>query len=179
MNKIIIYIIQLFFQYQGLGKTTLLRDIIRQISNGIKETKFKGMNISLVDERSEIAAMYNGIPQNDVGIKTDILDNANKSDGMKMLIRSMSPKIVCADEIGTDEDIDAINYAICSGAKGIFTAHGNTIEEIYLNPILKKLINLHIIERLIFLKPDGKKGEINKIYSLDKKTAEYKEIIGE
>ena len=132
--------------------------------------------MSLVDERGELAAMYKGIPQNDVGIKTDILDNASKSDGMKMLIRSMAPKVICADEIGNFDDIEAINYAVCSGTKGIFTAHGGSLEEVYLNPVLKNLINLHIIERIIFLKPDGKKGEINKIYALDKKSSEYKEV---
>ena len=114
----------------GRGKTTILRDLVRNISNGIPEIGFRGVNVGLADERSEIAAMYKGIPQNDVGLRTDVLDNIPKSIGMKMLIRSMSPKVIVADEIGREEDVEAINYAVCSGIKGVFTAHGDSIEAV-------------------------------------------------
>ena len=131
------------------------------------------MNIGLVDERGEVAAIYKGIAQNDVGIKTDVLDNIPKAIGMKMLIRSMSPEVICADEIGSTDDVDAINYAICSGIKGIFTAHGSNLEDISLNPCLNNLLNAHIFEKIIFLSNKGTKGEIDKIYSLNKKVSEY------
>ena len=65
------------------GKTTILRDIIRSISTGMEEIHFKGMNIGLVDERGEIAALYKGIPQNDIGVRTDVLENTPKSIGIK------------------------------------------------------------------------------------------------
>lgn len=90
-----------------------MRDLIRKISNGIPEFNFPGMNVAVVDERGEIAAMYKGSPQNDVGLRTDILDNIPKAMGMKMLIRSMNPRIIAADEIGSEEDMEAIEYAIC------------------------------------------------------------------
>ena len=135
----------------GRGKTTILRDLVRNISNGIPEIGFRGVNVGLADERSEIAAMYKGIPQNDVGLRTDVLDNIPKSIGMKMLIRSMSPKVIVADEIGREEDIEAINYAVCSGIKGIFTAHGDSIEDVIKNPILGKLYNTNTFERFLFL----------------------------
>ena len=140
----------------GRGKTTILRDLVRNISNGIPEIGFKGINVGLVDERSEIAAMYKGIPQNDVGVRTDVLDNIPKSIGMKMLIRSMNPKIIVADEIGREEDIEAINYAVCSGIKGIFTAHGDSIEDIKKNPVLNKLYNANTFERFLFLDENRK-----------------------
>lgn len=159
----------------GAGKTTLLRDIIRKISNGIENIRFKGKNISVVDERGEIAAMYKGVPQNDVGIRTDILDNIKKSEGMKMVIRSMSPDIIVADEIGSNEDVEAINYAICCGIKGIFTAHGSSLEDLELNPAISKLIERQIFERLVFL-DENTKGKIDKIYKLDKTKKEYKII---
>lgn len=159
----------------GSGKTTLLRDIIRQVSSGIKEIKFKAINVGVVDERSEICAMYKGMPQKDVGIKTDIIENVSKDLGMRMLVRSMAPKVIAADEIGNNEDVFAINYAICSGCKGIFTAHGTSFDDIYLNPILKVLINNHIFERIVFL-DNYKKGKINKIYKLNKKTEGYEEM---
>lgn len=120
------------------------------------EYGFKGLNVGVVDERGEIAAMYKGIPQNDLGERTDILDNVSKDLGMKMIIRSMSPNVIVADEIGTYEDIEAINYAVTSGVKGIFTAHGNDLKDIVLNPILNKLYELHIIEKIILIEPNRK-----------------------
>ena len=157
----------------GAGKTTLLRDIIRNLSNGTVEITEK--NIGVVDERGEIAAMYKGIPQNDLGIRTDIIENIKKSVGMKMLIRSMAPEIIVADEIGSKEDVQEINYAVCSGIKGIFTAHGNSLEDLKLNPAIAELIEKNIFEKLVFL--DKKhKGKVNKIYALDKINKEYKII---
>ena len=153
----------------GEGKTTIIRDLIRKISNGIDDLKFNGINVGLVDERGEIAALYKGIAQNDIGIRTDVLDNVPKDRGMNMLIRSMTPKVICADEIGKREDIYAINYAVCSGVKGIFTAHGNSIENLSLNPSIRDLLNMHVVERIVFLS----KTNIYKVYALDKKNLEY------
>ena len=133
----------------GRGKTTILRDLIRKISDGIPEISFKGINVGVVDERGEIAAMYKGIPQNDIGRRTDILDNIPKDIGMKMLIRSMNPKVIVADEIGSAKDIEAIKYAICSGVKGVFTAHGNGVKDIINNPILNELYITDGIERVL------------------------------
>ena len=152
----------------GAGKTTLVRDIVRQVSSGIKDYKFKGLNVGLVDERGEIAALYKGVPQNDVGVKTDVIENVSKAIGMKMLIRSMAPQVIVADEIGNYEDVEAINYAICSGCKGIFTAHGSTFDDIYLNPVLKNLINVKIFEVIIFLDVKNK-GVLKEVYKLYKK----------
>ena len=157
----------------GAGKTTLLKDIVKQISTGIKELKFKGINVGVVDERGEIASLYNGIPQNDIGVKTDVMDNISKSEGMKMLIRSMTPQVIVADEIGNEKDVDAINFAICSGCKGIFTAHGNDFNELYINNVMKKLINGHVFEVIIFLN-SKEKGEVKEIYLLNKKDLQYK-----
>ena len=156
----------------GCGKTTLLRDLVRRISNGIPEMNFKGVTCGIVDERGEISALYKGVPQNDIGIKVDIIENVSKDVAMKMLIRSMTPKVIVADEIGNSKDIEAINYAICSGSKGIFTAHGSSMFDITLNPMIKELISLNIIERIIFL-DENKKGNIKEIYYLDKKSKEY------
>ena len=85
----------------GCGKTTMLRDLIRIISNGIEKANFTGKTCGIVDERGEISAMYKGIPQKDVGIRTDVIDNVNKAQGMRMLIRSMAPEVISCDEIGT------------------------------------------------------------------------------
>ena len=147
----------------GCGKTTLLRDIIRNISNGIKELGFTGKTVGIVDERGEIAAMYKGIPQNDIGIRTDVIDNMPKPEGIKILVRSMCPDVIACDEIGSAEDLKAIDYAMCSGVKGIFTAHGKDIDEVNRNSELSKLLNKHIFERIILLNPE-KRGEAKCIY---------------
>ena len=147
----------------GCGKTTFLRDIIRNISNGIKEIGFQGKTVGVVDERGEIAAMYKGIPQNDIGIKTDVVDNMPKPEAMRMLVRSMCPDVITCDEIGSIEDIKAIDYAMCCGVKGIFTAHGKDLEELNRNPELTKLLNKHIFERIILLNPE-KRGDARCIY---------------
>ena len=156
----------------GCGKTTMLRDLVRQVSSGIKNIKFKGINVGVADERGEIAALYKGVPQNDIGIKTDVLENVSKSLGIKMLIRSMSPTVIVADEIGRLEDIDAINYAMCSGCKGIFTAHGSCFDDIYSNQVINYLIEKKNFEVIIFLDKNTK-GEIDSIYILNKKSGQY------
>lgn len=145
----------------GCGKTTLLRDIIRNISNGIED--FKGRTVGVVDERGEIAAMYKGIPQNDIGIRSDVIDNMPKPEAMRILVRSMAPDVIACDEIGSLEDIKAIDYSMCSGVKGIFTAHGSSINEIERNPEISKLLDKHIFERIILLNPYSR-GEIKCIH---------------
>lgn len=143
----------------GAGKTTILRDLIRILS------EYK--TIGVVDERGEIAAMYKNIPQNNLGLKVDILNNIPKSIGMKMLIRSMAPEIICADEIGTKDEIEAIKYAITSGVRGIFTAHGDSLKDLERNPILKELIKENLIEKLIILDKNNRKN-IKYINNLNK-----------
>lgn len=135
----------------GIGKTTLLRDIIRNISNGINGI-LEGLDITVVDERGEISATYKGIMQNDLGIRTDVINDMPKSIGMKMAIRSMAPKVIVADEIGSRQDSEAIKYAMCCGVKGIFTAHGKNVEEIMKNPELKELMENKIFDKTITIK---------------------------
>ena len=106
--------------------------------------------------------MYKGIPQNDVGKFTDVIENSPKSLGINMLIRSMAPEIIICDEIGSKDDIEAIKRAYCSGVKGIFTAHSSSIQEIYKNENLKQLIEERLIQRVIVL--DSKnKGQIKEV----------------
>ena len=156
----------------GCGKTTILRDLIRNISNGISKYNIDGKNCSIIDERGEISAMNKGICQNDVGIFTDVIENVPKSKGMNMAVRSMAPDVLACDEIGSIDDIKAINYAVCSGVKGIFTAHGENIEELLINYQLTELLQKFIIEKIIFL-DSNKKGKMKHCYYLDKKQKKY------
>ena len=109
------------------GKTTLIRDLIRQISDGNQYVK--GCSVGVVDERSELGGCYLGIAQNHLGTRTDILDCCPKAEGMIMLIRSMSPQVIAVDEIGTSEDIHAIEYAMQCGCKLIASVHGLDMDE--------------------------------------------------
>ena len=95
--------------------------------------------------------MYHGIPQNDIGIRTDVVENISKAKGMKMLVRSMAPEVIACDEIGSKEDVEAIKEAILSGVKGIFTMHGKDLEDIKQNLEIKSLIDNKKIEKIIFL----------------------------
>lgn len=135
----------------GMGKTTLLRDIVRNVSNGI-QNRYNGMNVAVIDERGEISATYKGIMQNDLGIRTDVINDIPKYIGMKIAIRSMAPKVLVADEIGNHKDSEAIKYAMCCGVKGIFTAHGESIEDIRKNPELSDLLENKIFQKIINIK---------------------------
>lgn len=145
------------------GKTTILRDIIRQVSEG--NDWVKGCTVGVVDERSEIAGCYQGIPQNRMGMRTDVLDGCPKADGMLMLIRSMSPQVVAVDEIGAQEDIQAIKYAMHCGCKMIATVHGESIDEIQKKPLFEQMIKEQCFERYVLLCTRAQVGEIAGIYN--------------
>jgi len=138
------------------GKTTLLRDIIRNISNGMCDKKFHGIKVGVVDERSEIGGTYRGYPQNDVGVRTDIIDGCQKYEGIMLLLRSMSPNVIATDEIGDEKDIKAIHEAIKAGVKIISTVHGNGLDDILSKPKLKNIISEKVFERIILI--DNSKG---------------------
>lgn len=142
----------------GQGKTTILKDLIRRISDG-KIKGLKNLNVSVVDERGELANDTDKDGKVNLGERTDVISNISKDKGMKMLIRSMAPNVIVVDEIGTKEDVDAIKYAVTSGIKGIFTAHGDSFEKLLKSPILRELIDLNIIERIIVLS-NTEKGKV-------------------
>ncbi len=144
------------------GKTTLLRDLIRLISDGSPGRP--GVTVGVVDERSEIGACYQGVPQNDLGRRTDILDCCPKAYGMLMLIRSMSPMVVAVDEIGSREDIEAIEYVINAGCSILATVHGQSIEDIRNKPVLRRLVEERIFERYVLLNNRGGIGHIERIF---------------
>lgn len=138
----------------GCGKTTLLRDMIRQISDG--NDYVEGKSVAVVDERSEIAGCWHGEPQNHLGMRTDVLDGCPKAEGMLMLIRSMGPQVLAVDEIGGEADARAIEYAMDCGCKMIATAHGESVKEIQEKSFFEKLAGEKRFERYIVLKGMGK-----------------------
>lgn len=145
----------------GCGKTTMLRELIRKISDGTQH--YHGQTVGVVDERSELGACYMGIPQNNLGKRTDILDCCPKDVGMMMLIRSMSPKVIAIDEIGSTKDIEAIKYVINSGCTIIGTVHGDSYEDIISKPVLKELIEQNTFKRFITLSKENGVGTIKEL----------------
>lgn len=144
----------------GGGKTTLLRDIIRQMSNGYFSRKtgqwVAGRQVGVVDERCELGACFNGIPQMDLGMRTDVLDGCPKSQGMMMLVRSMSPAVIAVDEIGGKEDISAIEYVKNCGCSLAATLHAVSLEDAFKKPGIGALLREGAFERILLL--DAEKG---------------------
>lgn len=141
------------------GKTTLIRDLVRNISNKNKQT------ITVIDERSEIGAVYNGKIQMNLGIRTDIINKCPKSIGIQNVIRSMGPDVIVLDEIGNREDIDAIKQALTCGISILATAHGQDIDELKLGNI-NQLLEMKIFKYIVFLKKDIIPGKIDKIITV-------------
>lgn len=133
------------------GKTTILRDLIRL-------TSLCGFTVAVVDERSELAASWQGIPQKDLGPNTDIMDACPKAEGLMMMIRSLSPDVVAVDEIGSEEDAMAIYEASKAGVNIYATAHASNLQEVLQRPILKDLILDGVFKKIVQLFPE-RRGE--------------------
>jgi stage III sporulation protein AA len=145
------------------GKTTLLRDIARIVSNGVEELDIPSYKVGIVDERSEIAGSVKGVPQHDLGWRVDILDSCPKAEGMMMLIRSMSPDVIVVDEIGSKADSEAIMEVVNAGVKLIVTAHGYDWSDLVKRPSLKPLLDLNIFSRFVVLSKENGPGTCLKI----------------
>lgn len=140
------------------GKTTMLRDIARQLS-------YLGYAVAIADERCEIAAMYEGKSAFDLGNLTTVLDNCPKDRAMMMLLRSMAPDVIITDEIGTEMDIEAIRTIINSGVGVIATVHGRDIKQIMRRKALSELAVM--FDRVVILSRRCGIGTIEEIVKND------------
>ena len=140
------------------GKTTLVRDLARQISCGTwgrTSVHWPGMKVGIIDERSEIAGCQRGVPGFDVGPRTDVLDGCPKAEGMMMMIRSMSPDVLIVDEIGRPEDAEAVTEALHAGISVIATAHGSSVQDMRGRPGLAGLVDNRMFEMYAVLTRTG------------------------
>jgi len=150
------------------GKTTLLRDITRHISDGIKNSDFQGKKVCVIDERSELGGCYNGIPQMDIGFRTDILDNCPKSQGIMLAIRSMSPDVIVCDEIGTKKDMESLLMALNCGVSIITTIHGSDVEDLYKRAVFREIVENRVFSIAIVLSGRSGVGTVEEVYDFNK-----------
>ncbi len=133
----------------GGGKTTLLRELIRLLSNS-------GHRVGLSDERSEVAAMHNGIPQLDIGCRTDVFDGAPKATAVMTLLKCMTPKIIALDEITEEDDLRALINCHGCGVKLLATAHGFGLDDLKKRKLYTRLLDENIFEQFIVIKKEEK-----------------------
>ncbi len=149
----------------GAGKTTLLRDLIRELSYG--GTWGAGKNVSVVDERSEIAACFGGIAQCDLGPRTDVMDGCPKSEGMLMMLRSMAPQVLAVDEAGGEGEILAMKYGMNCGCRILATVHGADVGDIMKRPAWRELAEEKVFSRYVVLSGVPGPGTIVGIYDVN------------
>jgi len=149
------------------GKTTLLRDITRQWSEGTIVAGAKGVKVCVVDERSEIAGCMDGVPQFHLGPRTDVLDACPKAEGMLMMIRSLSPMVIVTDEIGRAQDKEAILESTHAGVAVIASAHAASLAEWKGRPHMGELFSANAFSRYVLLSRRRGAGTIEKIYDTD------------
>ena len=134
------------------GKTTVLRDLTRLMGNRF--------SVSLIDERNEISSVFGGVPQNDVGVFTDIFDSYNKYEGIMTAVKVMSPKVLVCDEIGGDEDLRALDYCLNSGVRLVATCHADSVSDALERFTVKKLLEHKGFDCIVFLGNGEKCGKI-------------------
>lgn len=136
----------------GMGKTTLLRDLIRQVSDGVG---CRPLRVSLADERGEVAALYGGVPQLEVGGRTDVVEGCPKAQGLMLLLRAMNPQVLAADEITAPEDVAALRTAAGCGVTLLATAHGESRADLERRSLYRPLLEEHIVQRLVRIRGTG------------------------
>ncbi len=141
------------------GKTTLLRDAVRLISNGIGTMRRR---IAVVDSRGEIAAVSGGVPQNDVGILTDVISGCEKHEGIEIALRTLNPEVIAFDEIGNENEAKALISGFYAGADPLCTVHAGSIGEIMLRPPARILIESGVVKNVAYVpSPSGQLTVVN------------------
>ena len=181
-NKIMKYLIEagevintIIISPPKCGKTTIIRDVTKNISNGIKNYNLPGKKVCVIDERSELGACYFGIPQMDLGVRTDILDGCPKSQGIIMAIRSMAPEVIVCDEIGTNKDVESVLIALNSGVSLITTIHGFGVEDLYNRPVFKDIVENKVFKRAIVLSNRKGAGTVESVFDFSKQDVIWEE----
>ena len=138
----------------GLGKTTLLRDLIRAVSEG---EGCAPLRVALADERGEVAALYSGVPQLEVGRRTDVAEGCPKARGLMLLLRAMNPQVLAADEITARSDVEAMMMAAGCGVTLLATAHGEGRADLERRPLYRPLLEEGLFRFLVRIRREGER----------------------
>ncbi|MDO4565125.1 MAG: stage III sporulation protein AA [Clostridia bacterium] len=141
----------------GLGKTTLLRDLVRHASYGIG---LRAQRVALVDERFELAGCVRGLPMFDVGPRTDIMSGMRKAQAMRRMLAAMSPEVIATDELFFLDDIEAVLTAKANGVTVLASAHGGGYSDLLLRKPMEKLIRNGIFQRIAELSEVGRIAKV-------------------
>lgn len=133
----------------GVGKTTLLREIVRCVSDGIG---LQAQRVGVADERREISALWEGQAQFDLGRQTDVMADCPKAAAMEILLRGMNPQILAADEITSQRDTEAMLWAAGCGATLLATAHGTGLDDLERRPLYRRLLELKLFRRVVLIR---------------------------
>lgn len=150
----------------GAGKTTLLRDLARLASWGVPELGLPGSQVVVVDERSELAGTFRGVPQHDVGPRTDVLDGCPKAEGIRWALRALSPRVLVTDEIGAPQDTEALARAAHSGCTLFASAHADDLAQARRRPGLAALFELGVFDRVVVLSRRNGPGTVEQVAAL-------------
>ena len=142
----------------GMGKTTLLRDIARHLSES-------GRRVAIADERHEIAACHMGVPTLNVGPRTDVMDGCPRAVAIPALIRSMAPEVIVADEIGGPGDAEALADAARCGVRVAASAHARSMEAALERPALREALTCGVFRVAALI--GGHPGHILRLYDMD------------
>lgn len=145
------------------GKTTVLRDLTAQLASG---QLGKYMKTTIIDERGELAAVYSGQAQNDVGVNCDILDGYPKASGIMIALRTLSPDIIVCDELGDESDIRAVEAGVNAGVKFLATIHAGCKEELMRRTQIQRLLQTGAFSQVLLLKGKENPGEMKEIYDV-------------
>ena len=138
----------------GGGKTTLLRDLVRRLSEGVEP--YGPRRVALIDERGEVAVMYRGKPQMDVGPQTDVLDACPKALGIPLVLRAMNPQVIAVDEITVPEDVRAMSLAAGCGVRLLATIHVADVAELLEKPLYRRLLEDRVFRMAVrIVRTDG------------------------
>lgn len=139
------------------GKTTLLRDLTRQLASGDGGRVYK---VAVVDERGELGAAYSGVVQNDLGVCSDVLDKYEKSVGILQAVRTLSPQVIVCDELGGEKETQAVAQGLNSGVSVITTIHADSPAELLKKPQARALLQTGAFDKIAFLKGSGQPGKL-------------------
>lgn len=148
----------------GAGKTTMLRDIASMASDG--NSFHPGMQVCIIDERSEIAGSFMGVPQTHVGIRSDVLDGCPKAIGMLMAVRAMGPQLLVVDELGLKADYEALICASGCGIHLLASIHGNDFQDVLKKHMDKEKLLKETFQRFVILNWQKKNGRFRQNWLL-------------